>query len=453
MTTTITPSFTAGGLASGLDSNSIIDSLVAANSAPLNSMKFKQQGLQAQVSAVGNLSSLLSAINTAVQKLNTGGVRSVAVASGNLGFTATTGSSASASRSSIQVEQLAAAAKLRSQGFASGTSAVRGGAYHLGVQGTNYDLTVADGTSLSDLATQINALGAPVVASVISDGTKSYLSIANQNTGFAVGGDASQALTLSADVTGSQGMALTTSVTSTAKNAKLNIDNLEVERQTNEVADVIPGATLSLKAVTALPEDLVLTDDPTGTATNLTSFISAYNTLAKAVQAQLNVSDTTSRGATLAGDSSVRSMQQALQTLVSKVVSGNGAVRTLADLGVKTERDGTLTLDSARLTKALAADPSAVNNIVSNRTDGLAVAFAALTTHYTNAEDGIFTARQSGINSSLKDLSKQEEVFQTRLDALRANLLAQFSAMEKLVSSLKSTGAYLTSLQNAQKSA
>src|SRR5919206_572135 len=80
----------------------------------------------------------------------------------------------------------------------------------LSVDGTEYDIDVAAGTKLQDLATQINAsTGAhlaggaattnPFTASVMSDGTQSYLTITNKNPGFVVGQPAGSALSVVSD--------------------------------------------------------------------------------------------------------------------------------------------------------------------------------------------------------------------------------------------------------------
>jgi flagellar hook-associated protein 2 len=159
----------------------------------------------------------------------------------------------------------------------------------------------------------------------------------------------------------------------------------------------------------------------------------------------------TDRNSTLAGDSTLRSLVSDMQSLLTKVV-GNGTIRTLADVGIKTNfQDGTLTLDSGKLGSALQANPSAVNDLFSNLTTGMGVQVKSLSDLYTNVVDGLFTSRTKNLNSRITQMDTDADSMQTRIDAFKANLTAQFTAMEQVVAGLKASGNFLT--QNLTASA
>ena len=126
-------------------------------------------------------------------------------------------------------------------------------------------------------------------------------------------------------------------------------------------------------------------------------------------------------------------------------VIGGGSVRTLADVGLKTNfQDGTLTIDSGKLGAALQANPQAINNIFSHATTGIGAAVQTLSDRYTNVVDGLFTTSTKSLNNRIKQMDTQADSMQARIDSFKANLTAQFTAMEQIVSGLKTTGNFLT---------
>ena len=444
----ITPAYTASGIASGIDTNAIVTQLVAIESQPITTLQRSQSALKSQVSQLGSLASQLSALNSAAKALSTGVVQ-VGVSSTNTGFSAAADATATEGNYAVQATALAKTAKARSQGYATAATAVDGGTLHLDVRGTGYDVVIANGTSLQALATQLNASGAPVIASVVSDGTSSYLSITNRDSGVPAATLPADALkfTFTSKGTSTDAPVALASV-QTAANAALTIDGLSVTSESNDVSSAIPGVTLSLKSLTAAPENLVLGADQAATAKNLQSFVTAYNSVIGYVQSELSVSAGSNRTASLAGDSTVRSLQQKLQSLLTTTVSGSSSVRSLADLGLTTQQDGTVALDTKKLNASLALDPGAVNNVFAQAGTGLSAATQALVTQYTDPINGALTLRQQGLTGQSKQIDSQVLLLQSRIDSFRANLVAQFTAMEAIISSFKATSSYLTSLSN-----
>lgn len=434
--------------ASGLDTTSIINQLVQIESQPISALQKKQTNLKSQATQLGSIAGQLSSFNDAAQALAAGVVQ-VGITGSYSGFSAAADSSAGAGNYSVQVTALAQAAKARSQGFAAGGSLLSGGTLHFDTGGAGYDVTITDGTALSDLVAQINAAGAPVNAAIISDGTRSYLSLSNRNTGFAPTGTAAQALAITFTAAGGSANAdLAFSSVQTAANATLTVDGLPVTSQSNDVSSVIPGVTLTLRALTSAPESLTLNNDQAATAKSLQTFVDTYNRLVSTLESQLNVAPGSDRSATLAGDASVRGLQQQLQALFSASVPGLSQVRSLADLGITTQKDGTITLDTKKLNAALALDPDAVNQVFSKASTGVAATSKSLLAQYTDPIGGVFTLAQQGYTKSVKDLDGQVLAAQQHAAQYRTLLVAQFSAMESIVSGFKSASQYLTNLTN-----
>jgi flagellar hook-associated protein 2 len=450
--------FSAGGLASGIDTNSIVDQLVKLESRPIDLLRQRQTGIKTQVSTLGQIISRLSALEAAAKDLGDAGVLAARVGSTHDAFGATPGTGALAGRYSVRVDRLAQAAKWRSASFTSATAPVVGGTLQLTVAGTTWDpITITDGMALSDVAFAIRQSGAPVSATVLTaqDGV-AYLSVTARDTGYA-GTDPSQALSIGFTATGVTGQAPGFAEIQAAQNAAFSVDGVDFVRTGNTVTDAIPGVTLSLKkgavppATEGTAEDLVLETDVEASQARLQKLVEAYNAVMSLVQAQLNPTKDTDRSATLAGDSTVRSLQASLQRLIVTSVPGQPTVSTLADLGVKTARDGSLSIDATAFAAALARDPGALDALFSTATTGLSAVVSGFVQGQVRAGDGLLSTHKTGLDAAIRSLDDQAAALQRRVDAFREGLVRQFAAMESAVSAYKSIGTFLTN-QAAQTS-
>lgn len=455
---------TASGLVSNIDTASIVDQLVALESRPITLLKSRQTAFRSQVSILGDIISRLSALETAAKELGTSGVLAAKVASTNDAFTATPGTGALAGRYAVRVDQLAQASKWMSAAFDSPTAGVRGGTLQLTVKGTTYPaplpdgpgpITITDGMSLSDVAYAIRQSGAPVSATVlngwdpVAGRAVSYLSVTARDTGYTAADGPASALSISFTAGAGTGTDPAFAETQAARNAAFNVDGVDFVRESNTVTDALAGVTLALKkgaaapATTGTAEDLVLNTDPDATRAKLQKFVDAYNGVMSLVQRQLAVTKDTDRASTLAGDSAVRGLQGRLQSILTSVVAGLPGVRTLADLGVRTAKDGSLSIDATTLAGALARDPAAIDALFSTATTGLSDYVSKLVQEQVRATDGVLTSRQSGLNARIRAMDDQAAALQRRVDAFKANLVKQFTAMETTLSNLKTSSSYL----------
>ncbi|MCA3016705.1 MAG: flagellar filament capping protein FliD [Myxococcaceae bacterium] len=441
-----TPTFRASGLASGLDTTSIVNDLVKIESRTIDLTRKQQDAFKAQVSSIGDVMSKLTALRTAASALGANGALAVRASSTNSGFSASPSSSAASGRYSLQVDELAQAARGRSQAFAGGATAqVTGGTLGLTIDGATTSVTLDDGMTLTQAADRINRSGAAVSASVLETNGQSFLSVTRRDTGFVVGQPASSALQIAEISSGSMGQPLGLAITQPAVNALVTVDGLSFERRGNVIADVVPGTTISLSRKTTTPEDLVLATSTTDTQAALKRFTDAYNDAMKVVRGALAIGEQTDRRRTLGGDPSLRGLQSALQGLVVGEANPGSSVRTLADVGIKTQTDGSLSIDATRLERAIAADPSAVNALFQTATTGIAAATTTMVDRFTLGSNSILELRKSGLDRSIRQLDSRIESLQLRVDSFRERLVKQFTAMEKVVGQFKSIGDFLTS--------
>lgn len=433
--------FRAGGLVSGIDTNSIVDQLVKLQSRPVDVLRKKEAAFQTKISTLGDLASKLKALNNATTALGDDGALGVKVTSDNTDFTAETSATSLPGRTDIAVTGLASAARALSVSFGAADS-VRGGTLTLTIDGTPYATAIGDGDSLATVASSINNSGAPVTAIVLNDGTNDYLSIVNRETGYPIGGPAGNGLQVSEVYTGGLGKPLALAVTN-ANNATLTVNGLPITRRSNSISDVVTGTTLNLLDDTGVTESLLQENDATATATNLQTFVDAYNELMAIIQKNLTATATTDRNSSLVGDAAVRRLSSELRAVLTTEV-GVGNVRTLVDLGIKSARDGSISLDTSTLAAALENDASAVNSIFSTTTTGISDVVDALEDVNNNVLDGSLEIRKDGLNDSIDDLEDQAARLEARIEKYKERLIAQFSLMEQIISKMKASGDYLS---------
>ena len=435
--------FQTSGLSSGLDTSVIVDALIQADSVQLNFLKQKESDYQVQISTLGTLVSQVKALQTAASNLATNGVVSIVPTTTFADFT-TSGSAKAEGNYAIQVSQLAKAAKMRSNSFTSAQDAavVPDGTLQFSIDGTATKSIDTTGKTLADVAEAINQSIGGLTASVISTNSGYYLNVARTSTGFSTTEGA--ALTVVSDA----GLGLVTQ--QSAKNASLTIDGLPVSRQSNTISDVVPGITLNLTGNSGVSNSVNFAADASGTEKALTTFVDAYNTLAKTLTSQLVTDPNQSYGDTLVGYSTSSTIERSMQSMLSQTVLASGGVRTLADLGLELQRDGTLELNTVTMQKAIQASPSAVNAIFSTATTGIAATLKTLSNNQTNLLTGTLVLQQNSLTSSVSDLSDQELSAQAYLDAERVRLVEQFTNMETLISGYKTATSYLTQIANLQ---
>lgn len=430
------------GIGSGLDVNSLVTQLVAAERAPTDQRLAKVESTaKAQISAFGAMRSGLAGIESALKRLEGLGAQLGRKASveKDAGYTASGGSTAALGTYSISVERLASTHKLQSAPVVASTQ-VGYGTLSIAVgSDTPIDITIADGDgTLAEIRDAINAkaAGKGVTATVVHGDDGDVLVLSSTKVGTA------GALTITSSG-GNGGLSVlnttggTQTVTTPAVDAKVFIDGIPRTASSNKLTDAIDGVTLDLtKADPGVTFDLEVTADASTLKTNLQSFITAYNSSMAAMRSQSSAGGEGKTAGPLSGDAAPRSISQSLRG----AISANYA--ELSALGVKTAVDGSLSLDGAKFDTAIAADPEAMNGLLG--TDGsLGARLRTALSGYIGSK-GLLEGRTTALNDRLKDVTKQRESFQTRIDSIEANYRRQFTALDSLMAQMQSTSSYLT---------
>lgn len=429
---------TFSGLASGLDTSSLIDQLVSLERSAANAASTKKSNLESQKSIVSSLSSTLSSLATAARALDLDSeVKPRAAAVSDSRVTVAASAGASPGVHDVRVQSLAAAQVTQSRAFASSAAgAIGAGGLDITVGGVTRSVTWTASDSLDAIASRINDADAGVTASVLRVTDSSYrLVVTAKDTGTA------KAPTF-VETGDPLGLADPSNVKVAATDALVTIDGIDITRPTNVVSDAVTGLTFTLAAThgaTDASSKVTVSLDQTALTDKLKKLVDAYNAVNSALDAQLKYTGTKKGENTLFGDSTLRGLQSALAGVASNAYGDSG----LWAIGISRDKSGTLTLDTAKLTEALGKDPDALSKIFV--TNGFATAVTSLVDNYTRA-DGLLAAKTQALNERQKVLQTTIDRINASADELRARLEKQFSALEDAMSKLRSQSTYLTSL-------
>lgn len=451
------------GVGSGLDLSSILDSLEAAEKSTLTPISTQQSSYTAKLSAYGTLKNALASFQTANTALNSADLfTATSTTSSSSAFSATTTGSAIAGKYTISVSQLAQAQTLTTQAtqadtktaIASSDSTItiqQGG----GKKPVTIDLTAAN-SSLAGIRDAINNAKAGVSASIINVGGGQYrLSITSNDTGadnamsISVSGDSALQSFMGYDPTASSN-GMKESVT--AQNAKLTVNNVDIENSSNTISDALEDITLTLNDVTTGNQTLTIAKDTSKAEKAINDWVTAYNSLQDtfasltkytAVDAGTDTQNT-NNGALL-GDSTLRTIQTQLKSILSNTASSS-SFKTLAQIGITTDPStGDLTVDKTKLESALTKDASGVGTMIvgDGKTTGITTVVGTNLTSWLSST-GIIQAATDGVSKTLNNLTTQYNAASDRIDTMMARYKAQFTQLDVLMNSLNSTSSYLT---------
>jgi flagellar hook-associated protein 2 len=338
----------------------------------------KQTALQTKLSGYTMLSNALTSIKTNLTALNTQATfnAKTATSSDSTALSATVTGKPSAGSYDMVISQRAQSHTLASVGVASQYTALGTGTFNLTVGGSTKAITIdSSNNTLQGLKGAVNAAGLGVNASIVNDGTGYRLVMASQQTGLG------NAITLNVtdgdgnntDTTGLSQFAFgagTNNMVQTiaAQDAQFTLNGLSLTSATNSVTGVLDGMTLNLnKAQLGVTVNLTVGSDTTGLGDKVQSFVDDMNEI-KEVTKYLgsytkDPADTTK--GSLKGEEALNTVNTNMKKFMQFRTSDGGAYQTMADIGIKSNLDGTIVLDRTILDAAIAADPNAIGKIFS----------------------------------------------------------------------------------------
>lgn len=434
------------GLASGLDSNAIIDALLSVEQRPILQLESQRTDFNRQKSLFGDLETRLNDLFDALDDIDssTSFVDYQSAVDTEDYLTASAGRSANPGTYNIGVRSLARGQTNQSNGVADAAATAYQGDLNITIDGETHFVGISSGAevSLNDVANAINNADIGVDANVVDTGIGSdpyKLVLTSEDTGedasFTLEADgANAALTsLVGDLTGNQ---------VNAENARIEFQGVTVERSSNTVDDLITGVTLTLKDTDAtLDTTLTISADATATGDKVQEFVDKYNAVVDFIQAQGVVSEDGEASSALFGDSTLRSISTGLRSLIgSEVNTGNSAYSLLSQIGIDTDRDGKLQFNRSEFEEALADDGDAVRNLFTQEDTGVSALLSSRIESYTDSVDGLLKARRDGIDTRIRQTDRRIEDSERRIEQKEIQLRQQYANLESLMAQLQSQG-------------
>jgi len=463
---------------SNLDVSGIVSQLMQIERRPMQSIERTLSGIQTQLSAWGKVQSALSTLQDAARKLgrNDTWKAASATSSDDSYVRAIAGSGAIAGSYSIEVLSLASRQTLASVPYAAADTQIGGGTLRiqfgtLAPDGSSFapdaeraevSIEIADGATLDQVRDAINAAGAGVTASLVADGSGQRLMLRSAEAGasqaFAVVGDdadgdpASGLSALSHDPAAGSGMQRT----QTANDASVKVNGLTVTASGNRLDGVIEHVTLELRRETTAPVEIGVTSDAKALRESIDAFVKAYNDLNRLIADQTRYDPTTKSAGPLQGNQGAVRVQQQMRELLRTTI-GDGSTNSLNAIGMELQRDGSLSVNESKMTKALAAPDKlqAFFAAVSDTPDqeGFAHRIVKRVGSLLDAE-GTLPAVTDSLKARQRSAEQQQERLEARLADIQKRLMRQYTALDANLSRISGSFAgvegLLRNMNNSQ---
>jgi len=441
-----------GGLSSGLDTQSIIDQLMAIDRAPETRMKLQQSALQARQQTLTDIGTRLRNLSDTVKDLGstvTWANTQTLEVSDSTKLNATRLSGAAPGGHEIAVTSLARSEQ-RSYAYTASDSTLTIGSAHIALSATD------DGNAAAD---KINSnADSPVYAVFVQDPlgdtTKDRLVLTRKDTGafnetdMAVSG---------ADWT-------STETYTAGVNAKFTVDGgAQQESRSNVVKSAVPGLQLTFKSTgTTSVTVSAPAPDQAAISDKVKAFVDQYNSTIDFIRTELTekrvpnpTTDADARKGPLFGDPQLTGLLSQLRSAMSDKTGVGGAITSLADIGVSTGTGsggaaspdsvaGKLTLDADKLADALTDNRLDVKTFLTDTTNGIAAKLGGLLDPVAKASTGLIDVRANEAGSESSDIDDQIQALEDRLSQRQERLQAQFTAMEQALAQSQSQGSWLT---------
>jgi len=365
---------TSTGLGSGLEVNNIVNAIVDAEKVPVQSKIDRDSELAtAQISAFGSINSALSTFKDSYKDLSkTSSFSAVSISSSDEDvLTATAGIGAQTGVFDIEVTEKAQAQSLATSAFPSvnesigtGTLTVRYGSYETGTFAVNADTTIQNITidstnnTLASLRDSLNAdEDNGLSASIINDGSGYRLVLTSDNTGekhameIVVTDDDGDNTDNTSGISRLAYDDTTKNATQTvaANDAEIILNGITITRDTNTIDSVITGVTIELKDTDPGSNiRLNINSDTSTVESQIKAFVGNYNTLIFRLNEFSKVDSDNGEKGVLVGDATVRSIETQLRGVLNdRLEHLTGTIKSFANLGIFTNRDGTLEINES----------------------------------------------------------------------------------------------------------
>ncbi|QNE15635.1 flagellar filament capping protein FliD [Pseudarthrobacter sp. NBSH8] len=424
------------GLSSGLDTTSLIKSLMTLEAAPQNLIKSKAAAVQSRISALQGLNSALADLATRATKLaDPKSLELYTATSSSAKVTTTVGAGAKPGAMDFTVSQIAQTQVSVTRNLTAWPEAT------LTIVGQDGKTTTVtpQGTSLDDVVTAVNGSAAGVVASKVSVGGGEYrLQFTSAKSGESGG------FTIS-DPNPTAG--LTTVQTSQDAQIKLwtgTAAEVTLNSPSNTFAELLPGVSAAVSEVSSTATRVTVARDNAQISKAVSDLVSGVNGILAQISTKTAVVSSTNAtgspitsGGVFTGDSTIRTVNAAILAAASQPLDG----KSPSELGISITKTGTMEFNATKFGDALAKDPTGTLAAVAT----IAGRLADAAKQASDPVNGLLSTKIKGQQSTAKDYATQIENWDDRLQTRRTTLQRTYSALEVALSGMKAQSAWLSS--------
>jgi len=434
---------TSAGVGSGIDIESIIAAILNAERAPKEaSLARNEARVESSLSAIGKLSSALSTLDDALENLNSLSDFQLATAtvSEDDVLTVITDENTSPGNFTLDNIVLASGSRLESlpSTFTDITDTVGQGTLTFTAGSNTFDVTVDSLDDLDAIRDNINsdANNFGVTANIINSANGPILVFNSDITG-----DGNTLVVTNNDVSLN---AISTNLTTpiSANSASVDIDGITVTSESNTFTNTIQDVTFTLLTDTVSSVDLDIAADTDGVKDAIQAFVDAINAFQTTAQS-LGQNSESVRGE-LAGDATLRILvSQIVSTIQDSITGLTGNYTSLNSIGVSFDEFGKLEINNDALDNVIATDFDAIGSIFATNTEGVSLKLQDLIDDY-NGSGGILKIRETSLNEQQRRIENDRLNFEFRITQIESQLREKFGAMDALVATFNSTGAFLS---------
>jgi len=301
---------------------------------------------------------------------------------------------------------------------------------------TTYSITLDSQHSLAGLAAAINSAGGGLTATVLNDGsgTPYRLSLTSQRAGAAgelLIDTSSMALTLDETVSGQDALIALGDASSTGTTL--------VSSASNTFSNVMPGAKLEIKGTSTTPVSVTVQNTQTDLMASLRLFVTNYNKFRTRLQALTAYDSEAETRAILNGTSTALRLDQDMSQVISGASNPGGTVRSLAQLGVSIDQDGSLTLDEDKFNTLYESNPDGIKQFFTTATTGFSARMHSTLEQLSGVDNSLLTSRLDSLATSIEKNSARADAMKARLEKQTEALYLKFYNMELAISKMKAS--------------
>lgn len=451
------------GLATGMDTTSMIDQLVQLERRPIYNYQQEISEMEQTKGAWRDVNSRLDKLEdrtTDLKMSSTFNSRSASSSNEDV-VTATARNDADEANYSVTVKSTAKSQRLAGTRFDDATAPIS----ELGdfaaentISINETSIIINDTDSLKDISNKINEADAGVKASIVDN----HLVLETTETGLEnalVAGDTLIDSNTNDGVLETLGIldggAITADIElQSASDAEIDINGITgITSSTNTFSEAVDGVTFNINPDAEVDSfSSVSVAKDTGKATDaVQAFVDQYNSVMNFLDGKTDYDEETEKGAVLQGDSTAMRLQTRIRSLVSSKIKDTGDFKTLTSVGIEIDRDGVMSFDKSKFTDALDQSSEEVMSLFNadssdiDTFDGMAVKMDSYLDQLMQSNTGLIPRRLDFYDTRIESLNDDIEDVERQVEMSRERYVEQFAAMESAISEMNQQMSWMQS--------